>query len=145
MINYEIRSEVKNGKLTRNRNLIQEAIQSFEGKQIVIKIEKAKKKRSNPQNAYMWGIVIPIMQQALKEAGHLMTNDDVHELLKLRFLKETILINEQTGECVERIKSTTELSTSQMMDYFSEIKQFAAEYFGVDMPDPNTDIKLNFD
>lgn len=144
-MNYEIRSHVTEGKLTRNRNLITEAIASFEGKDVVIKIEKAKKKRSNSQNAYMWGVVIPLMREALKESGHTMTNESVHELLKFRFLKESILVNEETGECVERIKSTTELSTTQMMEYFMDIQKFALEYFGVNIPDPNEEIKLNFD
>lgn len=142
---YEIRSHVTECKLTRNRNLLMEAIASFEGKDVIVKIEKAKKKRSNPQNAYMWGVVIPLMREALKESGHTMTNEMVHELLKLRFLKESILVNEETGECVERIKSTQELSTTQMMEYFIDIQKFAMEYFGVNIPDPNEDIKLNFE
>lgn len=144
-MNFEIRSHVSEGKLTRNRNLITEAIQSFEGKDVIVKIEKAKRKRSNPQNAYMWSCIIPIMRNALKDAGYTMTNEAVHDLLKLRFLKETIIVNEDTGECIERVKSTTELSTSQMMDYFSEITQFAAEYFSVVIPEPNESITLNLD
>lgn len=141
-MNYEIRSHVTEGKLTRNRNLITEAISSFEGKDIVIKIEKAKKKRSNHQNAYMWGVVIPIMRQALKDAGHTMTNEGVHELLKLRFLKESILVNEDTGECVERIKSTQELSTMCFEEYLHNIREFALEFFNTEIPLPNEDIRL---
>lgn len=142
---YEIISNVQNGNLIRNRNLIKEAICAFENKEIVIRIEKKKKKRSNPQNRFYYGVVIPLMQQSLKESGTLMTSNDVHELLKLRFLKETILVNEETGQIVERIKSTTELTTSQFMDYISEITLFAAEYFGVEIPAPNENITLNFD
>lgn len=142
---YEIISSVQNGNLIRNRNLIKEAICALEGKEIVIRIEKKKKKRSNPQNRFYYGVVIPLMQQALKESGTLMTSNDVHELLKLRFLKETILVNEETGQIVERIKSTTELSTSGFMDYLSEITVFASEYFGVEIPQPNENITLKFD
>lgn len=142
---YEINTNVKNGNLVRNRNLIKEAICDFENKEIVIRIERKKKKRSNPQNAFYWGVCLPLMQQALKESGNLMTLNDVHELLKLRFLKETILVNEETGQIVERIKSTTELSTSQFMDYMAEITVFASEYFGVEIPQPNENITLKFD
>lgn len=142
---YEIISSVQNGNLIRNRNLIKEAICAFENKEIVIRIEKKKRKRSNPQNRFYYGVVIPLMQQALKESGNLMTSNDVHELLKLRFLKETILVNEETGQIVERIKSTTELSTSQFMDYMAEINVFASEYFGVVIPEPNENITLKFE
>lgn len=141
-MNYEIRSEVKNGTLTRNRNLIKDAIATFEGNQVVIKIEKFKKKRSTQQNRFYYGIVIPIVQNCLKEAGHIMTNESTHDLIKLKFLKETLFVNETTGEVIERIKSTTELSTSQFMDLLAEINNFTFEYFGVSLPSPNDDLTL---
>ena len=141
-MNFEIVSEVKNGSLTRNRNLIKDAIATFEGKQIVIKIEKFKKKRSTQQNRFYYGIVIPIVQNCLKEAGHVMTNESTHDLIKLKFLKETLFVNETTGEVIERIKSTTELSTSQFMDLLAEINNFTFEYFGVILPSPNDDLTL---
>jgi len=144
-MNYEIRSEVKNGTLTRNTNLIKDAIQTFEGKQIVIKIEKAKKKRSTQQNRFYYGVIIPIVQNCLKEAGHIMTNESTHDLIKLKFLKEALFVNEETGEVIERIKSTTELSTSQFMDLLEEINNFTFEYFGVSLPSPNEDLTLNLE
>lgn len=141
-MNFEIISEVKNGSLTRNRNLIKDAIATFEGKQIVIKIEKFKKKRSTQQNRFYYGVIIPIVQNCLKEAGHVMTNESTHDLIKLKFLKETLFVNETTGEIIERIKSTTELSTSQFMDLLAEINNFTFEYFGVSLPSPNDDLTL---
>lgn len=141
-MNFEIISEVKNGSLTRNRNLIKDAIATFEGKQIVIKIEKAKKKRSTQQNRFYYGVIIPIVQNCLKEAGHIMTNESTHDLIKLKFLKEALFVNEQTGEVIERIKSTTELSTNQFMDLLAEINNFTFEYFGVTLPSPNDDLTL---
>ena len=141
-MNYEIISEVKNGSLTRNRNLIKDAIATFENKQVVIKIEKFKKKRSTQQNRFYYGVIIPIVQNCLKEAGHIMTNESTHDLIKLKFLKETLFVNETTGEVIERIKSTTELSTSQFMDLLAEINNFTFEYFGVSIPSPNDDLTL---
>ena len=141
-MNYEIISEVKNGSLTRNRNLIKDAIETFEGKQVVIKIEKFKKKRSTQQNRFYYGVIIPIVQNCLKEAGHIMTSESTHDLIKLKFLKETLFVNETTGEVIERIKSTTELSTSQFIDLLAEINNFTFEYFGVNLPSPNDDLTL---
>jgi len=74
-----------------------------------------------------------------------MTNEATHDLIKLKFLKEVILTNEETGEVVERVKSTTELSTSQFMDFIAEIRIFTNEYFGVDIPEPNENLTLKFD
>jgi hypothetical protein len=139
---FEIRTNVINGILKRNRNLILDGIKSFEGQNIVITIQKQKKTRSNPQNAFYYGVVVPIMQQCLKDAGYLMTNEQIHEMLKLKFLKESILVNEQTGEYLERIKSTTELSTIEFMEYILEIQKFAVEYFNTVIPDPNENLTL---
>ena len=141
-MNYEITSSVFNGKLKRNVNLIRDALNSFEGKEIVIKIEKVRKKRSSGQNRHYFGVVIPLVQQGLKETGNIMTSEMAHELLRLRFLKEQINVNEVTGEYIERIKSTTELSTSQFMDYIAEIQMFSAEYFNINIPSPNQDLTL---
>ena len=110
----------------------------------MISFEKPKKQRSNQQNAYYWGIVIVIIKSCLKSTGNNLSENDVHDLLRLKFLKETISIKEETGEVIERVKSTTELTTSQFMDYIAEIQQFAAEYFDVIIPDPNEEITLNF-
>ena len=140
-----IRSNVNGGNLKRNRNLIIDAIRSFEGKDVLITFEKPKKKRSNPQNAFYYGVIIPIVQNCLRDAGYIMTNEATHDLIKLKFLKEVILTNEDTGEVVERVKSTTELSTSQFMDFVAEISIFTNEYFGVIIPSPNDDLTLNFD
>jgi hypothetical protein len=142
---YEIRTNVINGNIKRNRNLILNALEKFEGQEVILTIQKAKKSRSNPQNSFYHGVVIPIMQQALKDAGYLMTNESVHDMLKLRFLKESILVNEESGEYIERIKSTTELTTTQFAEYILDIQKFAVEYFNVQIPDPNEEINLNFE
>jgi hypothetical protein len=139
---YEIRTNVINGNLKRNRNLILNALEKFEGQEVILTIQKAKKSRSNPQNSFYHGVVIPIMQQALKDAGYLMTNESVHDMLKLRFLKESILVNEESGEYIERIKSTTELTTTQFAEYILDIQKFAVEYFNVQIPNPNEEITL---
>lgn len=138
-------SNVNGGNLKRNRGLIKDAIKEYEGKDVLITFEKPKKKRSNPQNAFYYGVVIPIVQNCLRDAGYIMNNDATHDLIKLKFLKEVILTNEETGEVLERVKSTTELSTSQFMDFISEIRMFTIEYFGADIPEPNENLTLKFD
>lgn len=135
-------SEVKNGKLIRNRNQLSEVIASYEGQEISITVEKLKIKRSNPQNRYYWSTIIVIMQNCLKSTGNMFSLEDTHELLKLRFLKHSFLINEDTGECIERIKSTTELSTIEFSEYVEHIQQWCAEMFGVVIPSPNEQLTI---
>lgn len=141
----QIRTSVTNGKLTRNRNLILDAINSYEGRDLLISFEKPKKQRSNGQNRFYYGVVLPIVKSCLKNAGHVLSIEQTHDLIKLKFLKETLFINESTGEVVERIKSTTELSTSQFMEFLFEINQFTMEYFNTSIPEPNENLTLNFE
>lgn len=141
----QIETTVKNKLLHRNRTSILQAIESFEGKDIILTIEDVKKKRSSPQNSYYHGVIVPIVKKALHDAGHEMSSADVHELLKLRFLKEVILVDEESGEYIERIRSTTELTTWEFQEFMRAIKQWCAEYFHTDIPDPNQVLTINFD
>lgn len=119
-----------------HRGLFDSAIQSLGEAEVIITIEKKRRKRSNPQNSYYRGVVLPLVLRGLRDAGfeNYRSEEQAHDLLKYRFLK----VNEVNGngETFERIKSTTELTTSEMMDYIAEIQQFASEYLGVFIPDP---------
>jgi hypothetical protein len=137
-----IQTTIINGKATRNLNLLRDAFASFEGKNVNVTIEPVKKKRSNEQNRYLWGVCYPIIRNCLKELGNNFSDNDVHDLLKMKFLKQTVLANEETGECIERVKSTTELSTVDFMTYVMEIQKFSEEWFGVIIPDSNTQLTI---
>jgi len=140
-----ITTSIVNNLFKRNRNLILDAIQSFNGQEVVVTFEKAKKKRSNNQNAYLWSVLYPITQQAIKnEWGEVWSIDKVHEFYKLHF-NYTEKVNEETGEVVKIPKSTTENTTTQQEDYHAQIRQFLKEWFNVDSPLPNENIEIIFD
>lgn len=143
MNSYSIISSVKNGKLVRNRNKIQDIIQAFENQDVEITIKKKRKTRSNPQNRYYWSCVVPITTECIKEAfGEVWTNEKTHEFLKAKFLFHES-INHNTGEVVQTPKSTTECSTVEFEEYILQIRQFLLEYFNTDCPEPNSEITLN--
>ncbi len=141
----EILTSITNGVFKRNRNLVLDAIKSFEGIEVRITLEKAKKKRTNNQNRYLWGLLYPLTQEAIKnEWGEIWSKDKVHDFYKLHF-NYTEKINEDTGEVLKIPKSTTENTTSQQEDYHAQIRQFLKEWFNVNAPLPNEDIILNFE
>ena len=108
-------TKVINGTISSNRKPIKEAIASFEGKEIILTISKKSKRRSNDQNAYLWGVVYPIIKNGLKEQGYnQITTEQVHELLKGQFCKEEI-VNENTGEIgANEIVRTTAVAQKAM-------------------------------
>lgn len=67
-------------------------------------------------------------------------NDDAHELLKHRFLKKIIPSNH--GEAIEKIGSTTKLSTVEFNEYLEKIYAWASEYLNIYIPPPAGQNKL---
>lgn len=141
----QIRSNVINGNLKRNRNQILDTIKSFEGKDILITFEKPKKQRTNNQNRYYFGVLIPILQNCIKESwGEVWSTEKAHDFCKLQF-NFIERVNESTGEIVRVPKSTTENTTTDQEDLHFEIRNFIREWFNTEVPLPNEDLLLNFD
>lgn len=113
-----------------------EIARAFPGKQIEVTVRRKRKHRSEPQNRYYWGVVVPMIQSGIKDLGDLVTTEQVHEFLKMRYLKKQ-KINEATGEVIYEVaRSTASLTTVEFMDYIAHCIQFAAEYLGVNVPEP---------
>ena len=140
---HVIITEVRNGKLTRNRKLITEVLQSFEGKTLQLTIERFRNKRSNSQNKYYWGLIIPIWRELIKnEWGEVWSKEDTHEFLKMNFgFEEVVDIN--TGEVLRKPQSTTVKTTTEMEEYHEICRQKAHEMFGAMIPLPNEDLTLD--
>lgn len=138
----EVTTSIHNGLFKRNRNTVLEAIKSFNGSDVVITIDKVKKKRSNNQNAFYWGVLIPLMQQGAKDTwGESWSVDKAHKhLSKLFVFHESV--NIKTGLITQTPKSTTELTTTDWEVYVTEIRIYLLENFDIDAPEPNQEITL---
>ena len=133
---------VKNGKLkVVRRGEMEEIINSYEGKKIIVSIELFKNSRSVLQNNYYWGVVVPMVRQGVLDMGMKMNKEEIHEMLKLRFLKKE-KVNEDTGEIFPYIGSTTEMTKMQFMEYIQDIQQWSATYLNVVIPSPGEQLTL---
>jgi hypothetical protein len=143
----EITTSIVNGIFKRNRNLVLNAIKSFNDKDVVITFSKPKKNRSNNQNRYYWGLVLPLIQKGLLDAtGELRSNDNIHyNILLPLFAPTNEIINIDTGECINERLTSSEMTTTQFCEYILEIQKWAAEFLGIDIPSPNEENLLNFD
>jgi len=115
------------------------ALKSLSDGNYKIVIEKIYNKRSNPQNAYLWGVVYPIVKEGLIDAGFDEFKQDyelemTHELCKYRFLEKEIVGNKDS---IRMIGSTKDLTTTLFMEYLSEIQKWASEYLQVFIPEPD--------
>ena len=103
-----------------------------DGTKIDITIRKHKEKRTNEQNRYYFGVVVPILADFF---GH-DNIDDMHEDLKLEFnpVKSKIDPSKIIGG------TTTKLSTVEFFSaedsYVNRICRWAASEYGIFIPPP---------
>src|ERR1051326_6820033 len=100
---------IESGKII-NRDAIGKLFKELADGTYLVRIV-TRKRRSLPQNAYYWGVVVDMVKDGLIDAGYRgIFPDDAHELMKSKFLKKQV-VSEETGEVLEFYRSTTELTT----------------------------------
>lgn len=127
-----------------NLGKLKKEVKMWDDKNVYIAIYLRRKTRSLMQNAYYWGVVVPIIKDALVDQGWKITNKEAHDHLKSEFGKGE-LINETTGVILETRMSTAKMSTVRFMEYIDDIQQWSAEYLNTVVPDPNQQIECEFD
>lgn len=133
---HKYSTNVTNGKIQKNVSLlIKQTLTEFEGKGIVITIEKKKSTRSAEQNS-LYFLYVEILA---KELGY--TKDEMHEIIKFKFNRKH-KVNEKTGEVLEYIGSTTSLSVSEFTEYLDSLRIWASEMFNVYLPLPDEQLEI---
>ena len=112
------------------------ALQHFAGKSITVTVERKTRVRTLPQNSYYWGCLITNIHLQLISDGWEVTQQQVHEMLKAKYLLAE-RYNEKTGEVMQIIRSTTEISTVEHNQYCEDVRRWAAETLGMNLPEPN--------
>lgn len=102
----------------------------------MIEVKKVRKKRSNDQNAWLWGVIYPMLLDGLVDAGWEITDtEQVHEFFKSQMTSDRV-INKHTGEVIEIPESTANMDTLTFSTYCEKLREYASEFLGVDIPDP---------
>lgn len=112
-----------------------------DGDRLKITIEKIYSKRSNQQNRYYFGVILPILLNEINEQGNEETKESLHELLINRFAKKKQIHNKD-GEVIETSQRTQHMNKSEFSDYTFDVCRWAAEFWSCEIPEPNTQTKL---
>lgn len=130
----------KKGGEFSNTGLWREHCDQLPDGRYVIRI-KSTKQRSNDQNAYYWATVVPLVYEGLKAAGFdaVRNSEDTHEIMKSLFLK---VHEEKNGIKIEKVLSTTELTTKGFTEYLENIWLWASDYLGVTIPGPGEQLEI---
>ena len=101
-----------------------------EGKAVVLTVSRVTKKRSNLQNAYYRGLVVPMIARAMGEDDL----DAVHDYLKAEFNFKYIIIGDKE---IKMPQSTTKKTTVEFIEYIERVQRWAAEFLSLYIPSPN--------
>ena len=129
-------------KLVNKAEMLKFAI-SLNCKEFTFTLEKKRNKRSNEQNRYYWGVVVPLVKQGLTELGYLVSIESTHDFIKSEFNYKEI-VNKDTGEVKRLPNTTTQLSKTEFSDMIERIKQWSAEWCGIYIPDTGEQTIINY-
>jgi hypothetical protein len=99
-------------------------VKTFKDKTYQLIVRKMRKPRSLDQNSYYWGVVLSLI---CEHTGY--EPEELHEALKRKFLIK------RTDKGLEFVESTTNLTTTGMMEYIDKVIKFAATELDVVIPD----------
>lgn len=98
-------------------------------------IDKKKNKRSNEQNAYLYGVVIPLITKwwndNKKEDTPLLNHNDIHDWIQARGYWGYKVVGKETIP-----KRSSDITTIEMMAGFNQLQIDYAKW-GLIIPDPN--------
>lgn len=138
--------QIQNGKLIlnspRRQKMTADIAGMRDGRMVEIELRPLPR-RSNPQNAYYWGVVIALIMEELQKLGHEVNADQTHEVLKSKFNSKPLC--NADGELIGEIGETTTLmNKTEFGEYLDKIKRWAATYLNLNIPDPESQTQLDF-
>lgn len=129
--------------ITNKKGFLADLLQ-YAGKAIRITIE-SKSKRSNQQNRYFHGVVIPIVKVHLLDLGwkEAKSNEWVKNYIKYNCLIKEV-VNEETGETIKTLGETSMLTTAEFMDFIADIQEWSATKLDLQIPSPGEVLEMHF-
>ena len=100
-------------------------LETLEGRRVEVVVRKERSQRSNHQNNYYWGVVLPVLGDYF---GY--ESEEMHDALKMKFLRR--------GACdLETVKSTAKLNTAEFEEYLEKVRRWALSDYNIVVPLPN--------
>lgn len=125
------------GKLPQGiKETLARVIPTFAGKKVRLTLEEAKPHSSDPQRRYYFGVIVESIQEMFKDAGTVISKDEMHEWLKANVGKLYKEVITPDGEVTYILGSYNDLTTSECESYHTQCRAWAAER-GCDISEPN--------
>jgi len=95
-----------------------------------VTVERWRERRSNSQNAYYWGVIVPMVAE---HCGY--SEDEAATAIEWHFL-QVAGSNPPTARCAKA------LTTVEFSEHCSRVRQWASATLGVYIPEPNEDVTI---
>jgi len=105
-------------------------------------VEKHRKRKSNPQLAYLFAVCYPRFREAAKDMGWEFSSIDEVDLYCKDMFAGKEIINRHTGEIITIPALKRDFNTIDMMTYINKIRDHCAEYFNVYIPEPLEQLEI---
>ena len=100
---------------------------ALEDKDVFVTVAKVSEQRSGQQNKYYFGVIVATLAEFF---GYLP--DEMHAALKMLFLRK-----ENEGWRPATVRSTSDLTTKEAEEYYATIRRWAAQEYGISIPEPH--------
>jgi len=102
--------------------------------EVEVSLKPWKDDRTQAQNRYWWGVVVPTFYNSLKNLGiELIDEEEAHEALKIKFLSRTI---EVKGKTLRLPRSTAKLKKDEFAMLIHKINGWLIHNIGTALPEP---------
>ena len=101
------------------------------GKEVDVTIAKRRYTRSNSQNRYWWGVVVPMFAEACGYAPR------EHEAVHDELIRVLVGLKPDSNPVLQIRQSTTDMSTAEFNELIEQAQIFGAEKLGLVIPDPD--------
>ena len=127
-----------------NRKIMVDDIARLPKGNYTLTIEKYRKAKSLPQLGYYFACLLPAFRNAaLNQGWEFESLEEVDIYLKSLFADREIA-NKHTGEMIKIPALKRNMSTTEMMVFINQVRDWSSEFLGVYIPGPNeqTEIEL---
>lgn len=115
------------------RKALEAAIARMDGKKMLISIRQFRAQRSNKQNRFYRGYVVPPIVELFRDHGDIVDEDTVHDYL-MKEVGGYGFTSRLTGQQLR--KSSRDIETDEWEQYMENIRAWAAKY-DCQIPFPN--------
>lgn len=132
---------------TQQRYLV-DSIRRWPDGPVTVTVKRERAAKSQLQMGYYRGLILPmIVEEMCGTADDPDQTRQAHLRLKAMFLTPMVVewVNTETGEQMHRelVPSLADLNSKEMTDFVDRVRQWALDFFGLVIPEPDKDWKFN--